>query len=367
MHAPIGVGVIGASPERGWASTVHMPVLLSLPQFRVAAVSTTKQASAEAAAARWHVPAAYADAASLAGDPAVELVVVSVRTPQHYAAVKTALQAGKPVFCEWPLAANSAQARELAALAQAAGVKTAVCVQARMSPVLTYVRDLVAQGFVGEVLSTTMTSASPPWGETTDEANCYLADVDNGATTLSIPGGHTLDALCYCLGEFAEVAAVVATRRPTITVMPGGRVIPKTASDQVLVSGTLESGAVVAAHIQGGVGNGLGIRFEIRGTKGDLVVSSSDPSLIEMATLALHGAQGKFQPLTEMTVPASYTWVPDGAPRGVPMNVAQFYVRLADDLRTGTTTVPDFALAVRRHALLDAIQRASDTGQRQRV
>jgi len=365
VTTPIGVGIIGANPDRGWAASVHLPALLGLPQFRLAAVATTRQASAEAAARKWSVPAAYADPASLAEDPAVELVVVSVRTPSHHGLVRTALLAGKHVFCEWPLAATTAQARELAELAAARGVKTAVGVQARTSPVLNYVRDLVAQGYVGEVLSSTITSASPPWGETTDEANCYLADVTSGATTLSIPGGHTLDALCFCLGEFTEVSALVTTRRPTITVMPGGRVIPKTSPDQVLVAGTLAGGAVVSAHIQGGVSNGCGVRFEIRGTKGDLLVSSSDPSLIEMAALTLYGAQGKFQPMLEMPVPGSYTWVPDTVPRGVPLNVAQLYVQIGNDIRTGSATAPDFALAVRRHALLEAIQRASDTGQRQ--
>jgi predicted dehydrogenase len=60
-------------------------------------------------------------------------------------------------------------------------------------------------------------------------------------------------------------------------------------------------------------------------------------------------------------VPAFYPWVPSG----FPFNVAQLYSLAASDIRDGTSRAPDFALALRRHELLDAIQRASDTGQRQ--
>ena len=51
-----------------------------------------------------------------------------------------------------------------------------------------------------------MIATSPTWGATTDAAGAYLAERANGATLLSIPGGHSLDALCHCLGEFRDVS-----------------------------------------------------------------------------------------------------------------------------------------------------------------
>jgi predicted dehydrogenase len=235
------------------------------------------------------------------------------------------------------------------------------------------VKDLVAQGYVGRVLSCTLTSSTPAgWGEVTDAANSYLADRKNGATVLTIPGGHTLDALCFCLGEFRDVSALVATQRSTIKVVETGESIPKDAPDQVLVAGTLESGAVASVHIQGGMANAPGVRFEIRGTEGALVLTSSGPHLIEMAELRLQGAQGRGEtlltpghPLQDLPVPASYRWVPSTVPEGPPFNVAQLYALAASDILDGTSRAPDFELALRRHLLLDAVQRASDTGQRQ--
>ena len=74
------------------------------------------------------------------------------------------------------------EVRELAELAwQKKGVKTVIGVQARGAPALAYAKDLVAQGYVGRVLSATMVSAAGGVGELTDQANAYLADTRNGA------------------------------------------------------------------------------------------------------------------------------------------------------------------------------------------
>jgi predicted dehydrogenase len=309
--------------------------------------------------------------AALAADPNVDLVVVSVKTPDHHAHVRAALEAGKPVFCEWPLAANMEQVRDLADLARTQGIKTFIGVQARGAPILAYARDLVAQGYVGRVLAATMVSATSGLGSLTDRANLYLTDKRNGATTLSIPGGHTLDALCFVLGEFRDVTGVVATQRPTTKIMETGEIVAKTSPDQVVVAGALQSGAVVSAHIQSGVAHDQGVRFEIRGSEGDFIISSSGSWLIEMADLRLQGAQGEAdapmgtgRPLEDLPVPASYRVVPPDM-NGFAVNVGQLYAMIARDLREGTSLAPDFQLALKRHELLDAIQRASDTGQRQ--
>src|SRR6516165_5344671 len=85
------------------------------------------------------------------------------------------------------------------------GARHAVGLQGQMSPAINYTKDLIADGYVGRVLSATMIARAPNWGSTIDRA--YQADRANGANLLTITGGHTIDALCHCLGEFREVAA----------------------------------------------------------------------------------------------------------------------------------------------------------------
>ena len=68
-----------------------------------------------------------------------------------------------------------------------------------------------------------------------------------------------------------------------------------------------------------------------------------------------------------MPVPAKYKVVPDGTPSGPPYNVAQAYARAADTLHGGGSFDVDFNLAVRRHKLIDAIERSSATGRAVKV
>jgi predicted dehydrogenase len=137
--------------------------------------------------------------------------------------------------------------------------------------------------------------------------------------------------------------------------------------DQVLISGVLRSGAVASIHLKGGTTNGTGFLFEIHGTEGDLAIVSADPrqaTYIQVSEFIVRGAQAG-KPLADLSIPENYRWVPPAVPAGLPFNVAQLYVLMAEGIREGKSVSPDFDLAVKRHELLDAIQKASDTGSRQ--
>jgi len=356
----IGVGIIGASPDRGWAASAHIPALRALPTYELRALSTSRRESAEAASRQFGVPLAFDNAAELAARPEVDLVVVSVKVPTHRELVTAALQAGKDVYCEWPLGNGLAEAEELAALARARGVRAIVGLQARAAPAVRYVRDLIASGFVGEVLSTSLVATGGAWGDTIDGFNTYLLDERNGATLLTIPFGHTVDALCWTLGEFREVSATLATRRPVVRLAGTNETRPQTAPDQVAVSGVLTSGAVASIHYRGGVSRGTNLLWEINGTEGDLVLTGGSGHL-QMTAPTLSGGNGKekFGPLT---IPERYFAAP-GAPEGSAFNVAQAYAQFAED----PTSVPSFDDAVARHRMIEAIREAARTGQRQRL
>ena len=221
----IRVGIIGANPNRGFASIAHIPALRALPDFEISAVCTTRQDTAEAAARHYGVALAFCDAEKLARHPDVDLVTVSVKVPDHYLPVIAAIEAGKHVYCEWPLGRNTDEAVRMRDAANRKGLHNAVGLQGQMSPAINYTKDLVADGFVGRVLSATMIGCAPSWGPTVDRA--YQADLANGANLLTITGGHTIDALCYCLGEFRELAAFVVSQRDCIPLEETGELIAK--------------------------------------------------------------------------------------------------------------------------------------------
>ena len=106
----IRVGIVGVNPSRGFASIAHIPALQALADFEITAVCTTRQDSADAAARHYGVPLAFSDAEKLARHPDVDLVAVSVKVPDHYVSVMAAIDAGKHVYCEWPLGRNTEEA-----------------------------------------------------------------------------------------------------------------------------------------------------------------------------------------------------------------------------------------------------------------
>ncbi len=110
-----------------------------------------------------------------------------------------------------------------------------------------------------------MIVTTPNWGTDFTLSRAYLADRSTGATLMTIPGGHSIDVLCFCLGEFKEVSGVVVTQRQRVKIVETGETIQMTSPDQVLLSGVLESGAIASVHVKGGTSNGTGFLFEIHG------------------------------------------------------------------------------------------------------
>src|SRR5205807_7284219 len=238
----LGVGIIGVSPTRGWAATAHMPALRALPNYEVRALSAQSAESARAAGEAFGVRKVFSDHEQLVTQPDVDVVAVTVKVPHHRELVSAAVAAGKAVYCEWPLGRDLDDARAMAALAAEQGVRTVVGLQARQAPAIELVRTLLSDGYVGEVLSTTMVGLSVP-GDVVVQPNAYMLDRTNGANALTIAVGHSLDVLNYVLGEFTDLSAVSDVRRPLITIEETGEKIMKTAADQIALIGTLACGA----------------------------------------------------------------------------------------------------------------------------
>jgi predicted dehydrogenase len=363
MASKIRVGIVGASPSRSFASISHIPALQALPDFEIVAVCTSSQHSADAAAKHYGVSLAFADAAKLAAHPDVDLVTVSVKVPDHYQPVMAAIDAGKHVYCEWPLGRDTAEAIRLREAAERRGIRHAVGLQGQVSPSINYVKDLIATGHIGRVLSGTLFVNAGNWGKAIEQA--YQTDRANGANLMTITGGHNLDALCHCLGEFRELSAFAVSQRDHIPLRSTGELVAKNVPDQLVVAGIVGDGAVVSCQVRGGMTRGNEFLFEIHGEEGDLVLAATERASTQRQELTVHGAQGAGVPLAEMPVPSKYRWVPDTVPRGSAYNVAQVYARLADGIRNGKPITPGFDAAVTRHRLLDMIVRASETGQKQ--
>jgi len=359
-----GVGIIGVSPVRGWAATAHIPALRALPNYEIRALSASSEGSARAAGEVFGVSAVFSDHEQLVAQPDIDVVAVTVKVPHHRELVSAALAAGKAVYCEWPLGRDLDDARAMAALAAEHGVRTVVGLQARQAPAIEFVQELLSDGYVGDVLSTTMVGLSVA-GDIVGQPNAYMLDKTNGANVLTIAVGHSLDILNYVLGEFADLSAVSDLRRPLIHIEETGEQIVKTAPDQIAVIGTLTSGATASVHVREAVAGGTGFLWEINGTDGTLRITA-DEAQPQIFPLTVAGARGRNEP-AKLAVPAALTqrWPALTSLEGTPAyNVGRAYAAFAADIDNGTHTVPDFADAVLRHEVTTAIERSAASGER---
>lgn len=357
MSDRIRTAFIGLNPQSHWAASAHMPALSALSdRFEVVGVANSSAASARRSADAFGLPRAFADADALVGSDDVDLVVVTVKVPHHFELVGKALAAGKHVYCEWPLGNGLAEAEELARMAARAGVVAAVGTQARVAPEIVHLRRLIADGYVGTVLSTTIVADGNAWGPQATSDYAYLYDVDNGATMLTIPIGHTLAGLRDVLGEVGDIDARFAVRRPQIKITDTGEQLTATSPDDVIVAGALESGAALSMHYRGGRSRATGLLWEICGSEGDIRITGANGHT-QLVDLTIEGARGTDATLQQLAVPAeNYAGLPDGA---VARNVAALYARIAEDIRTGSHTAPSFDDAVGLHRVIDRIERAA--------
>lgn len=361
----INVGIIGLKPGESWAGVAHVPALQSMSDdFAIVGVANSRLESSRAAAEALGIPHAFASAEDLVASPQIDAVVVTITVPQHLAVVKAALEAGKHIYCEAPLGNGLAEAEEMAALARAKGVVAVVGLQARVAPEILYLRQLLADGYVGRVLSSNMTGWGGNWGPTASNIARlgYLLDKDNGATMLTIPLGHTLAAVRDVLGDVTEMSALLDTRVPEVRSADDGSVLTMTAPDQIVLNARFENGALLSAHYQGGMPNGTeGFVWDIHGTEGDIRVTAPFGHS-QMAQLSLFGAKTGAGTLSPIEVPDRFT--ADAPAERIPGNVARNYARMARDIRTGSRTASTFDDAVGLQRLIEAIENAARSGSR---
>src|SRR5437762_1357690 len=327
----LGVGIIGVNPVRGWAAEAHIPALRALPNYEIRALSARTAESARAAGEAFGVEAVFSDHEQMVSQPDIDVVAVTVKAPRHRELVDAALAAGKAVYCEWPLGRDLDDARAMAALAAEQGAGTVVGLQGRQAPAIGFIQELLSDGYVGEVLSTTMVGVSVAGGSVV-QANAYMLDETNGANALTIAVGHSLDTLNHVLGEFADLSAVSALRRPLMTIEETGEQIVKTAPDQVAIVGNLTSGVTGSIHIREAVAGGVGFLWEINGTDGTLRITADAP-LPGIFPLTVAGAQGG-DALAELSIPDALIerWPALASLQGTPaFNVGRTYAAFAAD------------------------------------
>ena len=357
----IRIGIIGVG---NWARYGHIPALQHLPDFKIMAVSSRNPENAKDLAEMFGIPYAFSAPTDLISHPEIDLVAVLPPAPYHGSLVREVIAAGKDVYCEWPLTTTVADTEDLLVRAEAAKVRHVVGLQRRMGPSARYLRELLAQDYVGAIRSVRM-HVSMNYFQAVRSADLeWTIPAENFSHILSIYGGHFMDMLFHVVGQPSTVSAEVTNQFPCITILETGKTFPTTAPDQVLVMGRLAGGGVYTIQIEGGKRNNSGLQIDITGMAGDLKISNAlsfrnpEDNLVE-------GSQGNGESLRPLPVPPGYRSLPVSDLDASVLDLAHLYAAYASGRERKTTNAPNFADALRMHRLIDLISKASSTGNRQ--
>jgi predicted dehydrogenase len=356
VSAPLGVAVVGAGPDH-WSATAHLPAIAALDDVALHAVVTSSPESAAAAADRWGVAATH-ELERVLDDPDVDVVAVTVRVPRHAEIVEAAIAAGKHVYCEWPLAVDTAEARTLAALSASRPDRVHVVgLQGRFSPHLRTAGELIADGRIGRPLTANLRLYLPHGLVPRPAHRAHLRHRTVGANVLTIQGGHALDMLRSVLGPARVSPISISGGRmwaavPEFVVDTGER-LPRDAQDNAVA--LLDLDGVVAVTQFSQTGPAESCELEILGTAGMLRLRShAQPQFGGLTLDVTPLGAGAAEPVELRPALAYASPLPAEHPGH---NVASAYAALAWAVRTSVVdpVLPRFADAVDLHELLEDI------------
>jgi predicted dehydrogenase len=356
--APLRVGLVGANPERGWAKDAHVAALKVLPRFKIEGTSARTRETAEAAAKAFGAARAFDSTMDLVRSPDIDVVTVTVKVPEHRAIVLAALEAGKHLYCEWPLGKDVAEAEEMAAAARNAKGKVIIGVQGTGAPAIRQADEIIRSGALGEVRTARIVSPTAGWAPQAPPFYEYLNHRKYGATMAAIQGGHTLAAVEMVLGRFTEIQAQTVIQVPKVKIIGTDEVIERDCADHIAIIGRHDGGCVSTVEVAGGRNPTTPFMFEIIGTKGEIRVSGLCAGGFQTGVLKLE---------TTLESPPRAPAPVGPELKGPPANVAELYAQLAATIDTGRQHGYDFDYAAHLTRVLAAVDKASDSGARQQI
>ncbi|GAB2844931.1 Gfo/Idh/MocA family protein [Microbacterium insulae] len=372
--AMIGYGFMGAAHSVGWRQA---PRMFALPDDVEMSVIVGRNAEAVAdAAARWGWRESATDWREVIGRDDIDLVDIVTPGDSHAEIAIAALEAGKHVLCEKPLANTVAEAEAMAdaaSRAAARGVRSMVGFTYRRVPAVTFMRDLIAQGVVGQVAQV-RAAYRQDWLVDPEMPLAWRLQKEHaGSGALGDIGAHIIDMTQFVTGQ--AVTAVAGTLDTIVKTRPlqgSGSGLSGTAADGfgevtvddvAIFTGRLDDGALVsfeASRFATGRKNGLTI--EVSGDRGALAFDLEDLNSLQFYDRTDPTDRQGFRTIlvTEAEHPYVAAWWPAGHMLGYEHGFTHQVVDLVTVIAEGTDPHPSFAEGLSVQRVLAAVERSSE-------
>ena len=361
----IRTAVIGT----GFMGRVHLEALRRIEHVDVVEVAATSADKARAAAEGYNVLNSTGDWQDVMHDPSIDAVHVCTPNDSHFPIAKAALEAGKHVLCEKPLAMSSAQARELTELAAAKKLRNALCHNLRFYPMVQQMRSMREAGAFGEILVVQGTYSQDWMLYETDWNWRVDPSVSGPSRVMADIGSHFFDMAEHVTGlKVSSVCSDLQIFYPTRKQPKGGgetfsgKTVGETTDTKIVTEdfgATLfkmgkARGAMTASQVSAGRKNGLVL--EIYGTRGGATWRQETPEELWLGHRDTPNQVLMKDPSLLDKKAAPFADYPGGHAEGYPDTHKQLYRRFYASISdpAAAADYPQFADGLRQMKILDA-------------
>ncbi|PJJ56622.1 putative dehydrogenase [Mumia flava] len=376
----VGYAFMGAAHSQAWRNAHRFFDLPLTPDMRV--LCGRDEGRARAAADRLGWPEVETDWRRLLERDDVDLVDVCTPGDTHAEIAIAALEAGKHVLCEKPLANTVDEARAMAAAADRAardGVWAMVGFTYRRVPAIALARRLVEEGRIGTVRHVRAQYLQDWLADPAAPMSWRLEKQRAGSGALGDIGAHIVDLTQFITGD--RVASVTSrletfvTERPwpddgvgglTGTGAAGGATGTVTVDDAATFLARFDSGAMgVFEATRYASGRKNAIRIEINGTDGSLAFDFEDMNVLHVYDAGAPAEVAGFTRVvvTEPTHPYLAAWWPPGHGLGYEHGFTHQVVDLVEAIAAGSQPLPSFTDGLQVQTVLDAVVTSAQSGR----
>lgn len=264
-------GIIGTGR---WTQVAHLYAIKCIKNCDVVAICGTDPNRVKKVAKRFRIPFHCTDHNELLNRSDVDVIDITTSANKHYAMAMDAIESGKPILCEKPLATNYSDARALSERAKSRKVKTKVAFTFRYSPVIRQMKELVDNGFIGtpylfngfEQNSQWINPRTPFRWDPTGNANKLLPG------SLEEYAPHLIDISRWFLGDLKSVSALMRNWMPTRYIRDQHKMMRINMDDCSVWLGEFQCGTQAtfqSSYIA--IGGYPGIEVRMYGSKGALI------------------------------------------------------------------------------------------------